>query len=358
MSLRKGSITGSMPVNLAARLPIKSSASIQTGNNTLGLSVSKEYSDALNVLSEETMLKACALLLSDRDYKDPTDAKGNDKKGTDKSDLEQLEDLLKKCREAAKVIQKEDEAMSKTIRESTPFIPPIPPAPRSGSMVAAASRASQLAGGPINNKTAPSAQATIGIGGKTSLPPNLVRRAMMKGPGGLVVNGAKINMKRPVLERNISDSSISTEKQSQVTTTNVGGCSAVHNKKIRKTMSNKPTSNLSPGTSGERKAQTNFPSKTTFPDGNDDVDIEMIEGPPPSALHFLAKLNKDQGSSKNVLVTEDPTVQSEKSIVSVQDGKLDLNVERKDSIDDNVTDLSPSPTSISKRMLPSRSIRK
>ena len=77
--------------------------------------VSAEYLEALKVLSEETMAKACDLLLSERDYQEPEDddtdqtTKNNNTAVGEKtkSDLEQLQDLYQQCRQAAAVVAKE-----------------------------------------------------------------------------------------------------------------------------------------------------------------------------------------------------------------------------------------------------------
>jgi len=67
----------------------------------VGALPSSAYLDAVNILSEATMLEACSLALYDKDYE-----KGRDADDA-KSDLRKLLDLEKKCRQAAKVVKKE-----------------------------------------------------------------------------------------------------------------------------------------------------------------------------------------------------------------------------------------------------------
>ena len=95
-SHRKDNGSGSVGVPPRAKLTSAGSSAASSGLNVL----SAEYKEALKLLSEETMLKACDLLLSDRDYKqgDGAESEKSNSSSTEKSDLQQLKDFNPKLK--------------------------------------------------------------------------------------------------------------------------------------------------------------------------------------------------------------------------------------------------------------------
>jgi len=152
-SHRKDSITGS--IGLSQRLNNKAAAP----------AVSTEYLEALKLLNEETMAKACELLLSDRDYQDPP---------PETTDLKQLQDMYQQCSKACAVIEKEAATLPTTT---------LPAVPLRGPM--AQQRSSSVTGVPTKHKM-----------------PN---RRMARLPPPAKV---KSSLKRPPVERQMSDPSM------------------------------------------------------------------------------------------------------------------------------------------------------
>jgi len=153
-SHRKDSITGS--IGLAQRLNNKAAAP----------AVSTEYLEALKVLNEETMAKACELLLSDRDYQDPP---------PETTDLKQLQDMYQQCSKACAVIEKEAATLPTTT---------LPAVPLRGPM--AQQRSSSVTGVPTKHKM-----------------PNR-RMARLPPPA----KAKSSTLKRPPVERQMSDPSM------------------------------------------------------------------------------------------------------------------------------------------------------
>lgn len=160
-------LTGGMmaaPTRLAMKLP--------------AAAVSTEYLAALKVLSDETMSKACELLLSDRDYEgDIASATTADDEQERSTDLEQLQELYRVCCKSAQVIHAEAVAVAAA---------PVPTAPPTAFTPAAR-------GGGTGG---PAAVAT------KNMIPN--RRMVARAP-----NNINLGAKRVMLEREKSDSSMS-----------------------------------------------------------------------------------------------------------------------------------------------------
>ena len=108
MASHRKDINGSGPVSLAPRAKL-ASATAPTTTHLTAAGVSAEYMEALKLLNEETMSRACDLLLSDRDYKylDGAESEKSNTSSTDKSDLQQLNDLYQQVDEACTIIAKE-----------------------------------------------------------------------------------------------------------------------------------------------------------------------------------------------------------------------------------------------------------
>jgi hypothetical protein len=258
--------------------------------STTSSMVSPEYAEALKVLSEETMSRACDLLLSERDYMDTTKSEGGEQDSSatttasptknGKSDLEQLHDLLKLCRQSAKIIEKEAASMNTT---TTPVVQ-IPAMPQNPA--AARERIS-------TQQSLPRTQVKPPLLAKNILPRTMARHHPTNA------------LKRSHFERQPDSISKRPRSNSATTTEMMGGANA-----------------------------TSAHSAT-------------VAKPPPSALHFLAKLNKD---STNNATT--PTTSS-----ASNDNKNMINTDKKKKA--TTTDKAElPPESPAKRKLPPRSSRK
>ena len=109
MASHRKDINGSGPVNLVPRAKVASATAPTSATTHLTGGVSADYMEALKLLNEETMSRACDLLLSDRDYKylDGAESEKSNTSSTDKSDLQQLNDLYQQVDEACTIIAKE-----------------------------------------------------------------------------------------------------------------------------------------------------------------------------------------------------------------------------------------------------------
>jgi hypothetical protein len=242
-------------------------------------SLSPEYMEAMQIMNEANMSYACELLLSERDFDDSTKSAktdtdttavaGADQDNDKKSDYTKLLELYSKCQSAMKVI-------TKTVANTASLTVPIPSAPL---LVAPASRSGvggpRLAGLPKLKQKAGVGAAVTAASSKQGVVPlrrgmnmsmtNVNRTTTTAAPPGSSSLKPSMPMKRP-MERETSHSSVATEDSG------AGGVGATANsaKKAR----------LSPTTTS-----------------ND------VMAPPPSALNFLARLNKDAGSSNNSLAS-------------------------------------------------------
>jgi hypothetical protein len=277
------------------------SSAVGPGRNVVQQSsLSPEYMEAMQIMNEANMSYACELLLSERDFDestksadtdtDTTAVVGADQDNDKQSDYTKLLELYSKCQSAMKVI-------TKTVADTASLTVPIPSAPL---LVAPASRSGvggpRLAGLPKLKQKAGGGVAVTAASSKQGVVP--LRRGMnmsmtnmnrttttTAAPPGSLSLKPLMPMKRP-MERETSHSSVATEDSG------AGGAGATVNsaKKAR----------LSPTTTS-----------------ND------VMAPPPSALNFLARLNKDAGSSNNSLAssTAATTATNTPTNTSINSGK-------------------------------------
>ena len=188
-------VVGEYPITGTGNVMLSASPTV-TGTLTGGMAaprfnlkpaaaVSVEYLEALKVLSDETMSKACELLLSDRDYQ--PDGETTTTVTDQRSDLDQLHEIYSMCCKSAKIIERE------AVATTLPSLPNASvPAARSAAVAAAR-------GGPVVPKS------------------KLSNRRMVRLPAPTkgTVHKNNTNMKRGqvlLLERDKSDSSIPSKK--------------------------------------------------------------------------------------------------------------------------------------------------
>jgi hypothetical protein len=211
-----------------------------------------EYVEAIHIMNESTMAQACDLLLSDRDYQESKQGNGGD---VEPSDQDKLLELFSKCETALKVISKQQTTLSSLSVGSMPGAPALaPPLARGASAPRVAGVPKQLKQGivPMRRTVNRTTQAATIIPGANNKP-----------------------VKRP-MERERSDSSLRDDagaSSQQSSSTSSQQSSA--NKKLK----------VSPTASKSVLATS-----------------KSVLAPPPGALNFLAKLNKDP----NVAVTVVP----------------------------------------------------
>ena len=221
-----------------------------------------EYMEAMQIMTERNMSQACEWLLSERDYDDETNGKNNsindgdestDSSG-EKSDQTKLLEFFGRCQHAMKAIEKQ--VANTPLSPVLPSAPSLAPSSRVGG-VGAQSRGSlpklkQKAGGVMAGS---SKQGVIPMRARTTAN-HMMNRTAATGGGGQPQSAMKRGM-----EREASLSSLGDEGSVSSSGDNVS------NKKAR----------LSPPTTGKD-----------------------VKAPPPSALNFLAKLNKDGSSAGSV----------------------------------------------------------
>jgi hypothetical protein len=261
--------------------------------------------EAMQIMNEANMSYACELLLSERDFDDSTkmnqytnasdrnEVGGGDQDNDKKSDYSKLLELYSKCQSAMKVI-------TKTVANTASLTVPIPSAPL---LVPPASRGGgvggpRLAGLPKLKQKAGSVAVTAASSKQGVVP---LRRGMNMSsmtnmnratttttappPGSslkplMMMTTTTMTMKRSMEQRETSHSSLASEDSGHNNNTgagaSVGGSGATAN--------------------STKKARLS-PTTTT----------NEVMAPPPSALNFLARLNKDAGSSTNSLASSTAT---------------------------------------------------
>ena len=162
--------------------------------------VSTEYLEALKVLSDDTMSKACELLLSDRDFVD-SNTGGDTNKSSGTTDLDQLQELYSICCKSAQVIEKEAVAVAAAANQ--PPCLPMAPAARSMPTTLLPGIARASPGGAGAGVTLVAAK-NINNNSNTMMIPN--RRIAARLPVQPV-------NKRTLLEREKSDSSCNSNKR-------------------------------------------------------------------------------------------------------------------------------------------------
>lgn len=297
------SLAGSSSISNNARLPPPSAAA---GNKSAAavskVTMSSTYLDALKVLSEETMNKACELLLSDRDYQIvpatssvgdeevqiPAISVGASATTPAKTDLEQLQDLYRKCRRAAKVVEKEHAALTmSSVASSTATAPPtLPsiPAPRSSSIAARMTGAGQSFMGTHGSVTISNG---VYSNRRTSSSLHHNHHHHHHGKRSSIALGAD-HHQQP--QHHNSQTHAAEHKDEQ------------HNKNLvpvlKKQRSTSPTPSGAIGSSstcsshGGGKTSTSNSAAATTTSSSGSITL-----PPPSARQFLAKLNSDKGTT-------------------------------------------------------------
>jgi hypothetical protein len=242
--------------------------------------MSPEYLDALKVLSDETMRAACRLVLSERDFKPREEG------DTAPSDREQMLALYAKVKRAAEIVEREapDEddhgaATSAASARGAPSMPSIPAARAAAS--ASMAPATMLKPSKILSKTMLSSQrAGGGIVGRIhpGLPP---------GAG----------LKRAPLHRETSDGS-GGHGSNALSIAAPAAAAPMYARMTGQKLGTK-TPKAPPHAGATMAGGTGGAARSSPPDHNS-ISISSsgtaaanMEAPPPSALDFLAKLNKE-----------------------------------------------------------------
>ena len=220
---------------------------------------SSQYLDAINVLCEATMLEACALALSEKDYEEtPVDDAfgGEEQPPPSKSDYKKLLEIEKKCRHAAKVVHKE--AIPAPSAMMPPSLPTIPAARVNLNSVAA--KKSAKMGGVEMMRAGKNIAAPVmlgggsGGGGKAGVVP--LRRGSMAGSRPMASNPNKRTMAQQQHQLHHSESDESS-------------------------------------LGSERNGNNPAHKKARLAGSSSAVGVASSDAPPPSALTFLKMLNKD-----------------------------------------------------------------
>lgn len=140
-----------------------------------------EFTLAQQTLDDSTMITACSLLLSERDYQDGSDGE---------SDYSKLLSIYRKCRDAASIVEQHVSALPQNVPNL-----PIPPASMAltPSARAAAARAGKKSQGQLNSMSPPKRMSLAQIARSTGVSRS---NNVIQGP------------RRPALKRVPSDSSI------------------------------------------------------------------------------------------------------------------------------------------------------
>ena len=267
-----------LPLNLNPR---KRNAPGVTGTKS---TKSPAYTEAVKLLSNDTIQRACQLALSQRDYKDKGEANDPSKDVSSSqpqlSDYEKLLSLYDQCRQAASVIAKEAPAVA-----VKPFLPDKKPAvPGSSLLLDRSSSGGALMASKNRAQAKPLVKSSLSLGGRKLAGQNKLhhhRKGMVASSalakGG---NSTPSSDRRRLLQRDNSDSSMGSSA-SGGSGTGGGHHSNNNNKNKRLKVLGPPT------TAGGRR-----PSKTTPPS------LISAQAPPASALQFLNKLNKDTHAAK------------------------------------------------------------
>lgn len=438
MSIRRSSLTGSVPNMVSRTSSISGSTAASSGGSSASHSMnkvlpqslpsggvsggvnnnyqqqpvhSKEYMDAIHYLCDETMSKACALALSDDRDDDDYEMDGEKQQhravdDDEKSHLQQLEDLVQKCHDAVKIIHKEENAFAKQRQENnnkanntnntnkginTKQSQILPMAPFAFSNSGGTSQQ----GGTVNPSSNKQSLATF-----ANLPHHAKTHSRISRGGLLQQQNQPVGSsnKRPALDRDMSDSSIAFDTSTtginneDNTTTTTTTTNQNVTKKVRKGLLMKATASSSTATGGNTSVSPNTTSRRSSIkmstsnkiglsvknlsnlDNDDDTSTNNTNNatPPPNALSFLAKLNKDQNSStgksmipisssksSTVLRRDDNNNHDDQKITSSKNAHDEINSSTTETKNDNNTDESGTETLSSlKRILPPRSSRK
>ena len=239
-SHRKDNGSGSVGVPPRAKLTSAGSSAASSGLNVL----SAEYKEALKLLSEETMLKACDLLLSDRDYKQAS--------STEKSDLQQLKDLYQQCDKACTIIAEE--------AVNLPSMPLLhyglhQPMQRPGMVPSA--RASVTSKPPAPKSIIPNRRMTI----MARVPPGKTKSGLV-GMMGVAGNGKRVDRHKSVPDMSQQVAEFANKRQR--------------------------TGSIVQQQQQQQQQQTA---------GKITDESSIASNPPPAAMQFLAKLNQDNAAA-------------------------------------------------------------
>lgn len=232
---------------------------------------SSQYLDAINFLSEATILEACALALSEKDYEeDPADTATATTITTattsGKSDLKKLLEIEKKCRQFSMIVHKE------AIPAPSAMMPPsLPVIPASRVNLAAAKK---------------SVTATMG---KTmgNAPKALIGKSTAPTPGVGVIPGIRrgsLTGNRPPNSIPVKRAMTQPLQRSESEESSLGGDRS--NKKAR----------LTGGSGGPSSASASSSS----------------DAPPAAALNFLKKLNMEKAAKSTAEVSTSTTSSTSK----------------------------------------------
>ena len=296
-SHRKDSLTGPTTTATSTALAPRAKISAVLPPN---MQMSSEYIEALSLLNEATMMKACDLLLSDRDYRDGSETA--EISADTKSDLQQLMDLYQQCDKACTVIVKEGAAQ---------VFPNSMPALLHAGHHGPVQRPGMVPSTRTPATTKPPAPKTI--------IPNrrMARLPPAKSKSGLVVGMGGGSLKRGTVERHKSVSDL----------TQPGAEWA--NKKAR-------TGSMVPPSSSKVTDDSNNSSKN----------------PPLAAKQFLAKLNKGKGFLAVTMASEQKSNEANAPEPQLQSTKN--NPPTSSSSSSSQESSSPSPP---KRTQPARASR-
>ena len=282
---------------------------------------SSQYLDAINILSEATILEACALALSEKDYEEEQDNSG------EKSEFKKLLELEKKCRHAVKVVHKE--AIPAPSAMMPPSMPTIPASRVNPGAAAKKSATGKTLGNAPKALLGKNVAPTPGVGKPGVVP---IRRGSLAGSRPIVLPGKRVMPQQ--LKRSESE-------ESSLGGSEPNGNPA--NKKARLT--------TSAGGGGG-------PSSLSSSEGKGDA-------PPASALDFLKKLNQEKAAP--VTATAAETTSTSKPPKSKGESKASSNKEKVSNDGNNsdgegntseTSDQDRSPPREGTRKNPSRGVRR
>jgi hypothetical protein len=240
---RKASLNLTAPVPGSVTAPAARVVQSQSTTTT----TAPEYMEAIHILNESTMIQACDLVLSERDYQE---GNGDDNDDDEPSDQDKLLELFSKCKSALKVISKHQQQQQATL-----------------SSLSIGGNSSMLMPGTPLSLAPPLSRGTtttvprVNTGGVTK---QLKQKTSSK--QGLVP--MRRTVKRP-LERDRSDGGPDSSLREDAG----GGGDTLTT-----------TSSSSPHQQSSNSHKKSKVSPTAS---------KTILAPPPGALNFLAKLNKD-----------------------------------------------------------------
>ena len=258
---------------------------------------SPQYLDAINYLSEATMAEACALALSLSDYegnhtttKNNNNSNGNSSSSSGGDDLSKLLQMEKKTKDAVKVVHKED-IPSPNAWMLPPTMPSIPAARVNLASVVGAAGKAALSGSMVPPKAtmvaAPKTLLGVGGGGKP----------IMAAPGGVNSGGGvgKAGVV-PTIRRGSLVGSRGPPGG--------GGLGGSNKRLMPQQLQRVESDDSSIGSGGNSNKKARLAAAASSADATN--------APPPSAMKFLEKLNKEKGPAATITKTESKNNDSNK----------------------------------------------